>query len=260
MKRLLLPVRVDWLGGWSDQSLWGEPAAVVNAAVGWSGQYPLRFGPEGFSSLVGGEGTGLGISSLVLAGRYLQERRDFGYVAHVLQAEAAQGTHGGWQDQLGGVEPGFKLIERRGADFRIHRRDDHPLLAHTVLFDTGVRRDSGAIGAKIRSLLQSPGHFRDSLRVIVGQAREVFHADDADRAVDLVLGAWRTLCAYVPEMSVPVPSVPGSVGHKLCGAGGGGFGLMFSRTPEERGRVVEGLRERGLWAKVPELLPGARYE
>jgi hypothetical protein len=35
MRTLLLPLRVNLLGGWSDHDLWDGPAAVVNAAVGW---------------------------------------------------------------------------------------------------------------------------------------------------------------------------------------------------------------------------------
>lgn len=276
-RTLKLPVRVDLIGGWSDQAFFRRPAAVLNAAVGWDGQYPLSLTGDGVTSLVEGVGTGLGISSILDAGRAIQEdplsvdgrpyqraaiSYEGTYIQTVLRHERKAGTCGGWQDQIGGIEPGFKLIETDDQRvFHISRNDAHPLFQHLVLFDTGTRRNSGVIGHKVRALLRSRGHFRDSLSEIVRIAQAVFASSDPRWCIDQCLAAWRILVGYVPEMQgPPVPMNGACVGYKLVGAGGGGYGLMFVREPEDREAACRFLEERGLWARVPELLEGARWE
>jgi galactokinase/mevalonate kinase-like predicted kinase len=264
---LLLPVRLDLIGGWSDQPDFPHPGAVFNGAFGWGGKYPLRFDEYGaLRSEVQGIGTGLGISSIVAAGRCMREagltRRPTydEYTAHVLQWEAEYGAMGGWQDAAGAIEPGLKLIESDDhATLRITRRDDHPILQHLVLFDTGIRREAKPLGDKVRRLMASDGLFNESLRIITQRARIAFHETDASRCAQECLGAWRVLCRYVPEMNVPVSLPFEALGYKLLGAGGGGYGIAFAARPEGRQAILDHLRGNGLWAVVPELLDGARW-
>lgn len=266
-RTLRLPVRVDLIGGWSDQALFRRPAAVLNAAVGWDGQYPLQLSASGVTSLVEGVGTGLGISSILAAGRAACEMRATGMLSDLAVSasvawEQTEGTHGGWQDAAGAFSPGFHLIEKEPEGLlRYSRNDAHPLFQHLVLFDTSTRRNSGAIGAKVRTLLAGPGHFTDSLTEIVWLAKQVFASRDARWCIEQCLAAWRILVGYVPEMSGPeVPMSGACVGYKLCGAGGGGYGLMFVRESEERPAARAFLEERGLWARIPELRAGAAWE
>ena len=51
-----------------------------------------------------------------------------------------------------------------------------------------------------------------------------------------------------------------SWGWKLCGAGGGGYGIAFIQKPEDRQSVVDDFREHGLWATIPELRQGVKYD
>lgn len=257
--RVRLPVRIDLLGSWSDQLAWDEPAAVVNVAVGWDGQYPLTLDERGkLYSVVSGIGTGLGISSILAAGRFLQQRPDGDYVGAVLAWEQQQGTQGGWQDQIGGIDPGCKLIETPDhRTFTVARRDDHPLLRHLVLFDTGTRRESKRLGDRVRKYLGSPkSGFCQALRRNVAEARAMFRTNDAEAAAEACISGWARLCEWVPEMSIAVPYLGETWGHKLVGAGGGGFGIYFARSPELRPAVITALAARGLWARVPEVLPG----
>jgi galactokinase/mevalonate kinase-like predicted kinase len=261
-----LPVRIDFLGGWSDQECWQGPAAVLNAAVGWDGGYPLTLDDEGrLHSEVTGIGTGLGISSILAAGRFLQANPEGDYVRAVLDWERAQGTCGGWQDQIGGITPGCKLIhrERFGEFTETHLWPEPSFWPHLVLFDTGIRRPSKSIGDRVRSLIGQEGHpFNASLHLNLATAKVLF-AMGKELAADAIcaefIDGWRRLVAYVPEMACPVPSPPHTLGHKLCGAGGGGFGLYFVETPEARAEVVSYLRERGHWAAIPELRDGVQF-
>lgn len=268
MRTVRLPIRIDLLGGWSDQLAWDGPAAVLNGAFGWEGRYPIMLHADGrVESSIPGIGTGLGISQALAAARLLQQDPRADYIAHAVEAERLT-TQGGWQDAIGAVEPGFKLITtENGRDFRVERRDDHPILRHLVLFDTGIRRDSGAIGRRVRELIRTSNFFRGVLRWNVEAARTAF-CGDAYTAARLALIGWGRLCSCVPEMRAECveQALRNSIrlfpiwGYKLLGAGGGGYGVMFARHPEDRGQVICQLEAAGLWACIPELLPGVQIE
>ena len=75
------PVRANLLGGWTDQEKWPEMAAVSNVAIGWTGtyrgQYPLMMDRRGvLRSKVKGYGSGLGISSILLALREIHTKQE----------------------------------------------------------------------------------------------------------------------------------------------------------------------------------------
>lgn len=259
-----LPVRVDFAGSWSDQADdWPHPAAVLNAAVGWDGKYPLTLDDEGeLHSEVQGIGTGLGISSILAAGKFLRRHRTGDYVQAVLDWERRQGTKGGWQDQIGGCVPGLKLITTADHEtFDIQRRDDHPILNHLVLFDTGIRRQSKRLGDRVRELMRDPDSgFCQALRRNVAEAPRLFRTDCVQDFAEGSLAAFSRLAEWVPEMSVETPNSPYAWGSRLVGAGGGGFGIYFCRAPELRPRLLVDLVGRGLWARVPELLPGVQFD
>ena len=138
IKKILLPVRANLLGGWTDQLLWERPAAVINFAMGWHGGfenlYPLLTTRKKIDSKIEGIGTGLGISSILAAAKFLLDCPDGDYVGHTLDWEWKNGTKGGWQDQIGAIQPGFKLISTSDRkNFTIQNRDDHPILERIVL-------------------------------------------------------------------------------------------------------------------------------
>jgi len=249
-----LPVRIDLIGGWSDQPLWKHRAAVVNAAVGWDGQYPITIKDGKVTSLVEGIGTGLGISSIIQAGLILDKNRNADYVADVLDWEEKQGTRGGWQDQIGGIEPGLKLLTSNDhKKIEIHSIE-HPITDYLVLFDTGLRRPAKTIGDKVRELFGTR-KFDSVLKRNVADASRVTEMTGEEFAQVCIEG-WERLNRLV-DMDMPCPNL--GMGHKLCGAGGGGYGVYFVE-PLDREEVIMGLTQLGIWAKIPNILKGVLYE
>lgn len=268
LRALRLPVRLDFLGGWSDQIGWPHEAAVWNVAIGWEGTYPLLLTEQGtLQSRVEGVGTGLGISSILTAGLLLQQNpglTPWEVSRGVLRAEEREGTRGGWQDALGALLPGSKLICKTEAGFRVEQREEHPLLKHCVLFDTGLRRRAQHIGDQVRAVLGTGGAFDTALRLNVEAAADLLHADDdPEDAAHYCVTGWRRLCRIIPAMLPPADVCRGlelsyglGWGWKLVGAGGGGFGIYFGKEPAA---LCAALRARGFWAVVPGVLPGVEW-
>ena len=252
--RLNLPIRIDFIGGWTDQICWEGPAAVCN------GSFECDL-PE---NVLQNPGTGLGISSILYAAEWIGENEDrlidhHGYTQAALDAEASSGVQGGWQDAIGAIAPGLKLVTR-GPYFE--RRDDHPILDRLVLFDSGIRRNSGVIGDKVRALVATSGEFREHLELTAGHARQFFNSKTAEESAMLALAAWVRFCRFVPEMeprAFPF-QMHDVIGWKMCGAGGGGFGVAFCQEPEARQRTVDHLADWGIWSAIPTLAQGAFFE
>ena len=268
---MIVPVRINLLGGWSDQACWPYPGAVVNAAVGWNdpewehSPYPLHYDGERWVSCVSGVGTGLGISSIRVAASYLRYAPECARsledaIEWAVRHERESGVQGGWQDAAGALYPGGKLITTEDhKSFAVTDMTEHPVWRHIVLFDTGIRRESRLIGDSVRRLIEGEPEFCHRLRGMAERAAEA-PRQSAFALTHLAVSLWDVLCEWVPAMHVDVPFVPDTVGYMLCGAGGGGFGLYFTHTPEDRARVIKYLRSVGLQAWEPVLLPGIEGE
>lgn len=291
--KLELPVRVDFLGGWTDQECWPDFGCVLNAAIGWDGQYPLSLSGDGrWESVVPGEGTGLGISSIRHAAQYMlctdpgwsyrvtddpdfpwgsDENRAATEAHHPSLAVAAsvhaerETTRGGWQDAAGALYPGIKCVGGLWPDLKVLAIPPGfrggAIADAFVLFDTGERRDSASIGEQVRYLIgEGDKTLCDILRLSAEDApAALFSLTGYSAAVGYVIPAWNALCERVPGMRGPKVPIPhGAWGYKLCGAGGGGYGMMFCE-PDDREEVRDNLRANGYWATIPELLPGPRW-
>ena len=268
-----VPARINLLGGWSDQACWPYPGAVVNAAVGWNdpawehSPYPLHYDGERWASCVSGVGTGLGISSIRVAASYLRyapecARTREDAIEWAVRHERESGVQGGWQDAAGALYPGGKLIATEDhRTFQVTDMTAHPVWQHIVLFDTGIRRESRLIGDSVRRLIEGEPdmEFIRRLRETVVMAT-LAPTDTAASLIEHAVDMWDFWCEWVPAMHVDVPFVADTVGYMLCGAGGGGFGLYFTHTPEVRARVIKYLRSVGLQAWEPVLLPGIEGE
>lgn len=255
--KIYLPVRIDFIGGWSDQLEWNHSSAVMNAAVGWDNCYPLCIDGDKIESCVEGIGTGLGISSIIAAGKFIAARKDkdISYIRAVLNWEESIGTKGGWQDQIGGIEGGMKLITTNNhKDFYIQRRDDHPILNHIVLFDTKIRRYSKLIGDNMRNQLTKK-LFIKTLNKIVDTTEKCFLMGAEDCALTCI-HVWRILNSFVNMEVDCVPKTELIWGYKLVGAGGGGYGIAFVKDIDAREEVCSVFNTNGLWASVPQLLDG----
>jgi len=255
--KLLIPARINLLGGWSDQALWRSRAAVVNMAVGWDGgdenwphdPHPFFIDDTGFHTKVAGVGTGLGASSILFASRSLrsyfgQEHAINNAIAESLIAESIEGTRGGWQDAIGALRPGFKLITKDpDSYYHIEEKNDHPVIEHLLIFDTGIRRRSSNIGERVRYLFGDP-RFRADLAVNVADAENSFRMS-AEEFIGAALAGWARLVRWVPWMQSRMPKDDNLHGCMLAGAGGGGWGVAFMRDPKERQTTIERIRAQG---------------
>jgi galactokinase/mevalonate kinase-like predicted kinase len=264
---LFCPVRANLLGGWTDQEMWPEMAAVSNVAIGWPGtyrgQYPLMMDRRGvLRSKVKGHGSGLGISSILLALREIHEKPGMlkgdltSVILKVLEEERAI-SQGGWQDQVGGVVPGLKLtVTSDHRKFHIRSKPFHPALERMVIFDTGRRRPSAHIGDRIRDLIEArdPAFMRH-MRWIAFEAMRTFDDERPEEMILSVLESWRKFVGFVSQMEIPIklPRFSSRIVHGsyLTGAGGGGFGITWVTNPGYRDEVVSKYKEAGIWSVVP---------
>jgi len=244
-------------------------AAMVLSGLTPSGKRNLKKALEAFG---GGielttlaaipKGSGLGTSSIMGAvivaalgramGRQLSHRELF---HSVLRLEQALTTGGGWQDQIGGVVEGVKMIVTEPGmvpDAHIHYvpadiLDPKANGGRTLLYYTGITRLAKNI------LHQVVGRYlnrdRDAITTLehIGSvARDVMDAfirKDIERFGRLMDVAWQLNKRLDPNSSneeieaLFARVAPHIHGGKLLGAGGGGFMLMICKSPEDAAAV-----------------------
>ncbi len=247
------------LAGFSPQSSGGGqagPGTLRDALVRFGG------GLEVTTLAAIPKGSGLGTSSIVGAvllaviHRVLGRRLSSAELFHaVLRLEQALTTGGGWQDQIGGVVDGLKLITTRPglvpdaviryvpADVLDPKRNG----GCTLLYYTGITRLAKNI------LKQVVGRYLDRDRQTVATLQNI-HAlapamaeaiarRDLPQFGRLVHQAWELNKQLDPnstneEIEALLAQVrPYLFGAKLLGAGGGGFLLLVCRSPEDAAAV-----------------------
>jgi galactokinase/mevalonate kinase-like predicted kinase len=227
-------------------------------------------------------GSGLGTSSIMgaalmavvhrMIGRKTAPRELFNLV---LQLEQELTTGGGWQDQVGGVLPGVKMIRTEPGmvpDPRVHYVTADVLDPRGNLWNGG--RSAGGTGGGAgrpagggQTLLYYTGLRRlakNILRTVVGnyldrdreamvtlrelheyppKMSEAMAAKDTRRFGELIDLAWRLNKRIDPDSTTPViEGILGRIkkhiwGAKLLGAGGGGFLLIVAKSPGDAARV-----------------------
>ena len=205
-------------------------------------------------------GSGLGTSSIMgavlmsalhrLIGRPLSLRELF---HKVLQLEQELTTGGGWQDQIGGVIEGVKMITAEAGlvpDPQIHfvtadLLDPRRNGGVTLLFYTGLRRLAKNILREVvgRYLDRDRGAM-DTLRRLHAYPPAMVEAmsrKDDVRFGELIDYAWRLNKALDPDSTTDdIEAILGLIaphihGAKLLGAGGGGFLLIVAKSPADAG-------------------------
>jgi galactokinase/mevalonate kinase-like predicted kinase len=213
------------------------------------------------------KGSGLGTSSIVGAALLAVVQRTMGRTLGrqelfhgVLRLEQALTTGGGWQDQVGGVVDGVKVISAEAGlvpDPRIHYvpadvLDPAANGGATLLYYTGITRVAKNI------LQQVVGRYLDRDRQAMATLRQIHalppHLSDAmarkdlpsfGRLIDL---AWRLNKQLDPNSSTPQIEAmldrarPHLNGAKLLGAGGGGFLLLVCKSPADAVAVRQDLQ------------------
>lgn len=208
------------------------------------------------------KGSGLGASSILAAtivaclDRVTGRRRTLDSVVERTSAiEQMVSTAGGWQDQCGGLVPGFKLLRTRPGRRQIPRpwlvrlppAALADLRARALLYDTGLRRLARDIlqGVVWRYLARSPETERvlDALEGGAARMADSLAAGNIDDAAMVMLDYWNLKKALDPGTSTPeieallARVAPLLAGYELPGAGGGGFLFMIARSPADARRV-----------------------
>jgi fucokinase len=214
-------------------------------------------------------GSGLGTSS-ILAGAILkalanvlgQTPSDELLYDEALCVEQMITTGGGWQDQIGGLAPGIKLLTSTpGLPQRVQvtpvpisaaliRELDERL----VLIYTGQRRLAKDLLRRVmgRWMARDPEMVAcmGAIAELALEMRRRFVASDLDGLGALLSEHWEVLKRMDPGCSNPfIDELWGTLspyiaGGKLAGAGGGGFAMAVLRSGEERAAVQQALTAR----------------
>jgi len=210
------------------------------------------------------KGSGLGTSSILGAvivaviyrsmGRELTPTDLFN---KVLQLEQALTTGGGWQDQVGGVLGGVKVVYADAGlvpDPRVHYLPSdimEPMVngGTTLLYYTGITRLAKNI------LEQVVGRYLDrnrrcmstlaKIKDLTGCVGEALSQKDMPGFGRLVDQAWQLNKQLDPNSTneeverLFARVQPHVYGAKLLGAGGGGFMFMVCKSPEDAMQVRE---------------------
>lgn len=209
-------------------------------------------------------GSGLGTSSIVGAAllRALDEvigepPSDAVLSRQTLALEQLMTTGGGWQDQMGAIAPGLKLIttepgleqQPRVQTVELSPEQEATLNSHLIVAYTGHHRVAKSILREVvlRYLGRDPLAMQAlyQLRALAPQLHRAFERFDLELVGTLVNQAWLLNKALDPQTSYPALErlfralAPEVYGLKLVGAGGGGFLIALGKRPDTRHVVAE---------------------
>lgn len=264
--------RTEDLLAYDDPRDW---AALPKAALVLSGLAPSDAGADLGDWLgdVGGgvrltvfaalpKGSGLGTSSILGATVLAALSRLVGEAAtrEVLSArtsmlEQLMRTGGGWQDQLGGIVPGVKLLRTEpGFDQRprvgslsLPEAARLELQDRLILYYTGLQRLAADILQKVvgRYLARDPESVRIVHALKAGAERMAgeLATGDVDAFAGTLLEYWNLKRGFDPGSTTPaIESLFDAVrddlaGYEVPGAGGGGFLLLVAKDADAAARA-----------------------
>ncbi len=212
------------------------------------------------------KGSGLGTSS-ILAATILGVLADFcalpwdkQAIAHrTLILEQMLTTGGGWQDQYGGILPGIKLLETSpGMQEQMGIRwmpdlllTQSPYQQHWLLYYTGITRVAkNILGEIVRGMFLNQGsrlRILDAIKAHASETYEAIQQCDYEKTARMIKRSWELNNALDPgtttdEVSAIIRQVEDlTLGHKLLGAGGGGYLLMCAKDEGAAAKIKEKL-------------------
>ncbi|MFA6562659.1 MAG: L-fucokinase [Verrucomicrobiia bacterium] len=229
------------------------------------------------------KGSGLGTSSILgaclvaaLSRLCGQDARPATLFERVLHLEQMLTTGGGWQDQVGGLVPGVKLISSRpGVPQRLkvepvalpaalvkelQRRLVLVYVGHRRLAKNILRSVMGGWLAREPEVVWILGRIQE----IAGEMRAALLAGDLDWFGALMREHWELNKRLDPNSTnrhveaVLSAAAPLASGFKMVGAGGGGFAEIVARGPGEAGRIERAVVAAGgriyRWAMATQTL------
>ncbi|MBK7406373.1 MAG: hypothetical protein IPJ41_17675 [Phycisphaerales bacterium] len=210
------------------------------------------------------KGSGLGTSSILGATVLAALSRLTGEVApremlttRTSMLEQLMRTGGGWQDQLGGIVPGFKLLRTAPGfdqspaveEIRVPAPHAAELSSRLILYYTGLQRLAADILQKVvgRYLAREPECLAIVRDLKAGAERMAAElgAGDIDAFASSLLDYWRLKQRFDPGSTTPaIEALFDTVrdrcaGYELPGAGGGGFLLLVARDTAAAAQIRE---------------------
>jgi galactokinase/mevalonate kinase-like predicted kinase len=226
------------------------------------------------------KGSGMGASSIlgaVLIAALLRYSSESPTAARVIELTSAleqrMSTGGGWQDQVGGIVPGVKLLRTRPGDFQIPEISAIPqsnALTNSegsnrcVLYYTGRTRLAKNI---LRTVVGDYLARREGIRGIIDRLRsgaadmaDAMAKCDTDRVGHLLGEYWSLKKRIDPGSSdhrieqLFEFAKPHLSGGTLLGAGGGGFAFFIAKSESHAAKL------RAKLETSPSLASGRLYD
>lgn len=217
------------------------------------------------------KGSGMGTSSILGAAVIACLERVFGMpfntdrlICMTSILEQRMCTGGGWQDQVGGIIPGVKLIRTQpGQDQTVSLRwaefdmsEGSELKRRCLLYFTGQKRMARNILHNVVAsyLAREPLTVRtvEELKVSAPQTKEALDARDIDGFAQGITRYWELKKRIDPGSTNPLIEAllqsvkPYTQAALLPGAGGGGFIFMIAKSPADAERIRRALESKPL--------------
>jgi len=185
----------------------------------------------------------------------------------ILAVEQIMGSGGGWQDQIGGVFPGIKLIETRPDDpcsYKIKYLKStisEKLGQRSLIIDTRVQRKAARILYSIRKkFLDGDKKTREMLKTIAFNAKTGFDLLDKgniDSFAELLSDSWKMVNEIESGKIESLETIEKLCGNdlsgmKIGGAGGGGFILAVFKDEDKKRYYKERIKQEYNECKIYE--------
>ena len=213
-------------------------------------------------------GSGLGTASILIGGILKGIYEFFGIEYNnndicnkVMEIEQIMGTGGGWQDTVGGLYQGIKLINSEKGIYQnlkiknlnIKKETLEELQKRFILINTGERRLSRTL---LKQVIQRYiGNIEENLihleksKSLVGKMVEALQNDNVDNFAQLLNEQWDCSLKIIPETTNNLINGIFKLideyidGKMICGPGGGGFLQVILKKGINSDIIKEKLKE-----------------
>jgi len=179
----------------------------------------------------------------------------------VLTVEQLMGSGGGWQDQIGGILPGLKLITThptKAGSYQIKYADNPEIISQlnncSIVIDSKIQRKASFILHSIRRKIieKDPSTLR-VIKQIKNNAEIGFESINKGNLTEfshLLSDSWDLVNSIESNSRIEIVDViekicgKDLIGRKIGGAGGGGFALVIFADQEKKKYYFKRLKER----------------